>query len=236
MVNISQHKVVMVKVLKAIYTDKLLQTMLGFKGGTAAMLIYDLPRFSIDLDFDLLKVTEDKRVFSRLQKILTSIGQVQDAREKYYTLFFLLNYQKRERNLKIEISRRPSLAQYQLKNYLGISMLVMSKSDMFASKLAAYLTRPDLATRDLFDLWFFFSSGWLINPSLFKEKTGMVLQSGLEKAITKTETIKNKQLLAGLGELLNNKQKDWVRTKLKDELLFQIRLYLDNASRFLEKF
>ena len=33
------------------------------------------------------------------------------------------------------------------------------------------------------------------------------------------------ELLTGLGDLLNNKQKDWVREKLVEELLFCLDLY-----------
>ncbi|HCC85077.1 MAG TPA: hypothetical protein DEQ06_00520 [Porphyromonadaceae bacterium] len=38
--------------LKDIYTDIEIAPSLGFKGGTALMFFYDLPRFSIDPDFN----------------------------------------------------------------------------------------------------------------------------------------------------------------------------------------
>jgi hypothetical protein len=36
-----------------------------------------------------------------------------------------------------------------------------------------------------------------------------------------------RKMLSGMGEVLNEKQKSWVKNKLKEELLFQLRLYLE---------
>lgn len=46
MVDINKHKFFLFQVLKDIYEDKELAGVLGFKGGTALMFFYDLPRFS----------------------------------------------------------------------------------------------------------------------------------------------------------------------------------------------
>lgn len=53
------HKNVFVDILRAVYSDPLLRNTLGFKGGTAAMLFYGLPRFSVDLDFNLLELVSN---------------------------------------------------------------------------------------------------------------------------------------------------------------------------------
>lgn len=54
MLDQEKHRFTLINILKDIYSDPDLRTVLGFKGGTAAMLSYDLPRLSVDLDFDLL--------------------------------------------------------------------------------------------------------------------------------------------------------------------------------------
>lgn len=46
MVDINKHKFFLFQILKEIYEDKELSGILGFKGGTALMFFYDLPRFS----------------------------------------------------------------------------------------------------------------------------------------------------------------------------------------------
>jgi len=54
MFDINRHRFYLVQILKDVYSDLELANYLGFKGGTALMFFYDLPRFSVDLDFDLL--------------------------------------------------------------------------------------------------------------------------------------------------------------------------------------
>jgi len=61
--NIYQHREIMITLLQDIYKDPSIGSFLGFKGGTAAPLFYDLPRFSIDLDFDLLDHRKETIVF-----------------------------------------------------------------------------------------------------------------------------------------------------------------------------
>ena len=228
MVNIDLHRSMFINILRDIYGNPSLRTALGFKGGTAAMLFYGLPRFSVDLDFDLLDYDKKELVFEKISQLLPRYGVLSQASDKKFTLFFLLNYLKGERNLKIEISKRTEPSQFVIKNYLGISMLVMAEADMVAGKLAALLTRKHFATRDVFDTWFFLKNNWPINESLFTKKTGLPLSEGLEKAKIQVKGIKKTELLAGLGDLLDNKRKDWVREKLIDELLFCLDLYLEN--------
>lgn len=86
MLNKSLHKEFMLRVLKTIYSEPELRTNLGFKGGTSALLFYDLPRFSVDLDFDLLDEGKKEIVFAKLKKVLEELGVLSDATEKHYTL------------------------------------------------------------------------------------------------------------------------------------------------------
>lgn len=220
------HRTNFLNILRAIYSDPDLRTALGFKGGTAALLFYELPRFSVDLDFDLLEPNKKEMVFGKVKAILEKYGVLSQAWDKQHTLFYLIHYQKGERTLKIEISKRPSKNAFEPKNYLGIAMLVMKQEDITAGKLAALLTRRQFASRDMFDLEFFLKNNWPINDKVVREKTGLSLEEALQKAIKMVEDVAKDQLLAGLGELLeDNKQKAWVKDKLKDELLFQLRLY-----------
>ena len=50
----NKHKFFMLQLLKDIFNDALLSSVLAFKGGTATMFFHNLPRFSTDLDFNLL--------------------------------------------------------------------------------------------------------------------------------------------------------------------------------------
>ena len=72
---------------------------------------------------------------------------------------------------------------------------------------------------------FFFKNNWQINEEVLKEKTGMTLSGSLIKAQKQVKSIKSTELLSGLGELIDNKQKAWVKEKMIDEAVFQLRLY-----------
>jgi predicted nucleotidyltransferase component of viral defense system len=227
MIDIDLHRAVFINVLREIYSDPVLRSCLGFKGGTAAMFFHQLPRFSVDLDFDLLDRDKKSPVLERLKQVLPRFGDLIQAQDKKFTLFFMLSYKKGFRRLKIEISKRPGHAEYISQNHLGISMLVMKKEDMAAGKLSALLTRKRFAPRDVFDLWFFLQDHWEINQKVLREKTDMSLAQALIKAKKKLKGMTGSELLAGLGELLDNKQKSWVKEKLVPETLFQLRLYQD---------
>lgn len=225
MLNQAKHQAAYSQILKAIYSNPLLANNLGFKGGTAAYLFHHLPRFSVDLDFDLINPDQKLQVFNTLEKILPKIGQLKDAAEKHYTLFFLLNYEKHNRNIKIEISKRPAKNQFEIKQYLGIPMLIMSKPDMVSNKLSAFLTRKRFASRDLFDVWFFLKEGWDINSDTLKKQTNLTYKQALKQAIKKAESLKSTQLMQGLGELINKKQQHWIKNNLIKETIFHLKLY-----------
>lgn len=227
MFNREKHREKLVEILKGIYADVELRTLLGFKGGTAAMLLYDLPRLSVDLDFDLLQPDKKQLVFDKLKSLLGRYGTVREAAEKWFTLYFLISYEKGMQTIKLDISKRPGLNSYQPQSYLGISMLAVARADMAAGKLSALLTRRKFAMRDVYDLWFFLESKWPINEMVLAEKTDLSMNKAIRLAIKKVRSIPKNQLLRGLGELLDNKQKAWVRDKLIAETLFQLRLYQD---------
>lgn len=229
MIDISRHKFVLVQILKDIYSDISIASLLGFKGGTAAHLFYDLPRFSVDLDFNLLDPEKKNILLETIPSILGKIGRIKQQREKRFTLFFLLSYGEKERTIKVEISKRIFPDHYKVMSYLGISMLVMTQEDLFAHKLVALLDRKSPANRDYFDLWFFMQNHWDINKEIVELRTGLSLKEYLKKCERIVESINERYILQGIGEVMDTKLKNWTRENLKKELLFLIRFYLENV-------
>lgn len=227
-VNITTHKNILIKILKDIYTDSSLGPFLGFKGGTAAYLFYSLNRFSVDLDFDLLNETKEQEVFEKVEKIAGEYGRVKDKINKSHTLFILLSYSEEAQNIKIEINKRSFGSQYEVKNYLGISMLVMRSEDMFAHKLVAMTERRKIANRDIFDTHFFLKSDWEINREIVEHRTKTSFANYLKRCIYFLEDKSERGILFGMGELINEKQKSWVKSKLKKETIFLLKLMLEN--------
>ena len=228
MLNPTIHKKILIQILKSIYSDSQIGSSLGFKGGTAALMFYNLPRFSVDLDFDLLNISQEDQVFKKLPLLLAQFGELFESRKKRFTLFFLLSYKKGERMVKIEISRRPTPSSYEIKSYLGIPMKVVSQSDMVAGKMAALVTRKKLAARDIFDTWFFLQNNWEPNETTLLQKTGLSKPMVLQKAIKIIQNLDQPKFLEGLGELVDEGQKYWIKNKLKDEILFLLKLNLES--------
>ena len=231
MLNITTHKNILLRILKDIYTDTSLGPLLGFKGGTAAYLFYNLDRFSIDLDFDLLDETKGQEVFDKVEEIAKEYGVIKEKRDKKHTLFILLSYSDEEQNIKIEINKRSFGSQYEVKNYLGISMLVMRREDMFANKLVAMIERNKTANRDIYDVHFFLKNNWGINKEIVEKRTEMKFADYLKKCIEFVESIPDRGILSGMGELINEKQKNWVKSKLKKDTAFLLKLILDNEGK-----
>jgi len=81
--NTARHKSILVKILKDIYTDTSLGSVLGFKGGTAAYLYHKLSRESLDLDFDLLDDTKEDHVFEKIEEIAKQYGKIKEECKKF---------------------------------------------------------------------------------------------------------------------------------------------------------
>ena len=129
----------MVQLLKDIYNDAELANYLGFKGGTALMLFHELPRFSVDLDFNLLMPDKYDIVYQKIRKIALKYGKIHDEAHKFNGGLIVLDYGVFERKLKIEFSKRNSNDTYEIQNILGIKIKTMILSDMFSNKLCALL-------------------------------------------------------------------------------------------------
>jgi predicted nucleotidyltransferase component of viral defense system len=232
MLNREKHQLLMGRILRDIYADASIAPLLGFKGGTCAYFFYDLPRFSVDLDFDLLRTSDEaaqKLVFDKIGKILEQYGEIKDRQIKRFTVFFLLSYGDTDYNIKIEINVRQLMpdmkAYYELKEYLGISMLVAKKDYLFASKLSALTLRTETAMRDIYDVWYFAKSSWEIDAAVIEARTGKKTKEYLSDCIATVEEVKDNQILQGLGELLSEKDKAWVKTHLRAEAVFLLKNY-----------
>lgn len=189
------------------------------------MFFYDLPRFSVDLDFNLLDKKQENMVYNRVRKILLKYGSIYDEAKKFYGPLVVLNYGHGERNLKVEISNRPFENSYEIKNLLGINIKVMVLEDMFAHKLCALLDRNSIANRDIFDCWFFLDKRTSINKNIVESRMNMPLADYLQKCIDLLESMSDQGLLQGLGELMEDSMKKFVQKKMRSETISLLKFY-----------
>lgn len=227
MIDLNRHKFFLVQILKDIYSDIELADCLGFKGGTALMFFYDLPRFSVDLDLNLINTGTEETVYEKVRGILLKYGTIHDEAKKFYGPLIVLDYGTGERKLKVEISTRSFNNRYEIKNFLGINMKVMVLSDMFAHKLCALLDRNSMTNRDIFDCWFFMKNHSPVNKDMIESRMDMPFAGYIQKCIDRLESLNDKSLLQGIGELMDDEMKKFVRTNLRKDTIGFLKFYKD---------
>jgi len=223
------HKTILFQILKEVYSDTTIAPFLGFKGGTAALLFFGLDRFSVDLDFDLLDETKEDYVFDQIIKVVKKYGILKESYKKRFNLFCLLSYEDKAHNIKVEINRRQFGSKYEMKTYLGVSMLVMVPEDMFAHKLMAMTERIGKTSRDIYDVWFFLNKHFPINKEIVEKRAGKSFNQVVKNCISQLEKMDNHDVLTGIGELLTPSQKDWAKAKLRQETVSLLQLQMENA-------
>ena len=102
----------------------------------------------------------------------------------------------------------------------------MVKPDIFANKLVALNDRKKPANRDIFDAWYMLKNNWDINWELIEKRTGLEEKKYIKKSIKLLENWQLSSVLQGLGELIDNKTKDWVKKNLLKDTIFLLKVRL----------
>jgi predicted nucleotidyltransferase component of viral defense system len=182
---------------------------LAFKGGSCASMLGYLDRFSVDLDFDVLKNADEAvlrdgfyRVFEYLG--LTVINQLEKG------LFFHLRYPSdpgKRSTMKISASNiRVNANLYRVQHLAEIDRLFTCQTveTMFANKLVAVMDRYQMhqtvAGRDIYDIHYFFIHGYSYHAPVIQERTGLAPKDYLGKL---TEFIKEHVTQTVINEDLN---------------------------------
>lgn len=210
MLDKEYHRQILFQMLKDIFQSELWKS-LAFKGGTACYFLYGLDRFSTDLDFDIVEDTEN--IDEKIIKIAEKYGTIKKGNK------IIVSIWEDQVNIKIDINRKIWKANsYELVDFYGTSMWVQDRASIFANKLVALTERN--ANRDIYDVYFFFKNYFPINRELIVERTWENEFELFEKILQKLKNLpKNYKILDGLWEVLDQKQKIWVKEKLITELI-----------------
>jgi predicted nucleotidyltransferase component of viral defense system len=140
----------------------------------------------------------------------------------------VLSYGEQDINIKIDVSRKIWKSnQYEIMNFYGTDIRIQDRSTLFANKLVA-LTERD-TNRDIYDVWFFFKNMFPLSEAIIRERTGKTRYDFLKEVEQKLSLLlKNYNILDGLGEVLTDKQKYFVKERLISELIGIISFYLDD--------
>ena len=149
----------------------------SFQGGTALRILYQLDRFSEDLDFSLSKKDEDFSILPFLEQASKFMGnygfdiEITGKDESIVKLLTLKHYSdlRKKIKVKIELDTNPPTGSNSEIKYcdfpIDFSIRSHDLPSLMAGKLHALLCRTFLKGRDWYDLSWYVAQG--IKPNLF---------------------------------------------------------------------
>jgi predicted nucleotidyltransferase component of viral defense system len=217
------------RLLIEIVDQPLLAQSLAFKGGTCAAMLGFLDRFSVDLDFDVLKGVDEAALRNLFHLIFDQLGYTVTL-EFDQALFFQLRYPSspgKRSTLRVSASNiRVEANQYKVQYFPEIDRLVNSQTieTMFANKLVAITDRYEkhntVAGRDLYDIHHFFIQGYAYTGAVIRERTGLDPKAYFGKLIDFMKThVTQKVVDEDLNSLLPYKKFQQIRKILIPETL-----------------
>jgi len=159
---LKQHEIFEIEVLEKMNSMKMLAPLV-FGGGSMLRLCHELNRYSVDLDFWMIKQVPQEDYFERLQQIYNKEYEITDAQIKHYTILIELRSASRPRRLKIEIRREIKDWDFQEKiafSKFSTKQVVLKAHTLeqtMKNKIAAFLERGEI--RDSFDIEFLLRRG-----------------------------------------------------------------------------
>lgn len=225
MLNHNKHKEFMFKILIRIFQSPL-KDVLAFKGGTLAFLCYGLPRFSTDIDLDLLDYSKESDLLEIMQDILEDIGEIKNMTLGKELHRWIFRYDPSAMNIKVEVNKRPLDGNtYERKTLENTQVYCMSQSSMVANKIVALYERA--YPRDLFDVYYFLAHDFPCDNAVIELRSG----KSLHELIWELQEIIPRYflpntVLTGLGELLTDTQKLRVKKHLVTETVALLDQYL----------
>jgi predicted nucleotidyltransferase component of viral defense system len=223
------HKSYLNRLLMEIIDRPMLAHNLAFKGGTCASMLGYLDRFSVDLDFDILKNADEIALRDEFHQVFDYLGfKITGEFDK--VLFFQLRYPNDpgKRNiLKVSGSNLAVKSnQYKVQYFPEIDRLMNSQTieTMFANKLVAVTDRYELhqtiAGRDIYDIHNFFIHGYSYHAAVIKERTGLEPKEYFGKLIDFIKEHVNQTIInEDLNTLLPNHRFQQIRKILLPETL-----------------
>ncbi|MFH1616586.1 MAG: nucleotidyl transferase AbiEii/AbiGii toxin family protein [Planctomycetota bacterium] len=202
------------EVLDRLNSGKFL-TQIVFGGGTMLRLCHNLNRFSVDLDFWVIKELK-QGFFENMKAYLAKHYDIKDSAKKFHTILFELRSHAYPRSLKLEIRREvkkihvEQVIAYSKYANTQVFLKAVSLSDMMESKLEAFLDRQEI--RDVFDMEFLFKKGVPLKASddTLREVLGLI------------NAFSRRDYTVRLGSLLEKEQREYYSAEnfkiLKGEL------------------
>ena len=164
--DLIKHEQFELEVLDKLQSGRLLANLV-FGGGTMLRLCHGLDRYSVDLDFWVVKEIDWPKFYRRMEEYLLQYYKLVDSANKHYTILFELKSPQFPRSLKIEIRKEAKAIKtetaiaYSPNSVVQVIMKTVALEDMMKSKIEAFLSRAEI--RDAYDIEFLLKRGIPIN-------------------------------------------------------------------------
>lgn len=165
-------------------------------GGTMLRLCFGLERFSLGMDFWIVKDVNTDKLFKALKENLSTDYILKDCADKYYTLLFEIQSVHYPRSLKIEIRKKKKKIDveqaiaYSPYSNVQVLLRVISLENMMREKVRAFLERKEI--RDVFDMEFLLKKGIDLDCST----------DVLKKLLKEIDALNKKDYTVKLGSIL----------------------------------
>ena len=225
MLNTSLHEKNMRLVLKSVFSDKIGQ-FLAFKGGTLAYFCFELDRFSTDIDLDLIDSEQEQVVINAMREILLRLGDVKNETLGRNLHRRIYRYDEKNWNIKVELNKRELTGNdYKIQTIENTSIRCMTRETSVAHKLLALSER--FYNRDLYDVHFFFKNKFPFKEDIIQDRSGKSSRELIRKLVSELpKHFTENSVLAGLGDVLTDKQKARVKPHLLRETIGLLKQYI----------
>jgi len=198
---------------------------LAFQGGTALRFLYDLPRFSEDLDFALERSKGKFDIGKFLNKIQRDfekenyIVQLKvNTKKVVHSAFIRFPQRNQVLSIKVEVDTNPpvgaGLETTVIRRHVTLQLQHHDRSSLMAGKLHAVMQRDFVKGRDIYDLFWYLSNRHWPEPNLGLLNNALE-QSGWTR-----------------GELSKSNWRKAVRVKIEDMSWERV---VDDVTPFLER-
>ena len=157
-----QHEKFEIEVLEKLKNNRFLESLV-FGGGTMLRLCHNLPRYSADLDFWIVKDFNYETFFVDLRQFIAKSFEITDVQTKHQTLLYEFRSRDYPRRIKIEIRKGIKECDFQDKIAFSpfsnkqVILKTMTLDQMMKNKIEAILKRKEI--RDGFDIEFLLRRG-----------------------------------------------------------------------------
>jgi predicted nucleotidyltransferase component of viral defense system len=196
---------------------------MAFKGGTALKLFFGLPRYSEDMDYDLLPEKSPQELYQIARDVIRkNRWEITDEAIKHYTILFELRFSGIERSfrVKIEISTREKIIDTTIMSLRGVGILTLEPTFLMTEKLLTFLDRE--AGRDIFDAWFILNNAYPLNGRMIEKSFGDELHF-YQAILTKVENSDRRKIFRDTGKLLGQEYRNWMKTSFIDDFSILLR-------------